>query len=1013
MEYRVLGPVDLWRDGRSIPIVGQKQRTLLAVLVLKGNQVVSHDRLLSALWGTEIPASGRKLLHNHLWSLRRALGTPAHLSGTPAGYRLHIPPGGSDLDVFGAGTRAARTSLAAGDARQAADQFRAALALWRGPALAGTRDELLLTDGAALEELRIAALADRIEADLALGRHADLIGELRHLVAEYPLQERLRGQLMTALHRSGRTAEALEEYRIGRHHLRQELGLEPGEELSALHQAILSAAPEERPHQAPPPAVRPRQLPADVVRFAGREDSLRELDRLLSGEAASVSIAVVTGPPGVGKTALATRWSHRRMSLFPDGQLYIDLHGHSPGEPVTSMQALHQLLYGLGVAQDAIPPGAGERETLYRSLLADRRLLVVLDNAARADQIRPLLPGSAHCKVIITSRESLRGLVATHDVHAVPLDVLSPDEAMALLGAILGHERVARERDAVESMARLCGHLPLALRLAAAHLAGQPDLPVADFVAGFIGRDRLTALNVEGDPRVGVRHAFALSYQGLAETHQRTFRMMGLHPGPDIDADEIAAMTGESREEIASAIDALVSAHLVYRNRSGRYVLHDLVWLFARELSHAHDSERLRNDALSQLFDWLVYATRAAMHQVYAELTGEPKCAKPVHEVPVFDGFDPAAAWLDLRYPMLMATIQYAVQHSSHAHVWELVDALDYFFYLRNRIDDWLASLRLALEAARELRDREGEGRVLNALGMACLFAGRVREGIEYQQQALDLSRAVGDAVGEAYATYRIGYSRLWTGEFRQAISDSLQAIDLYRRLHNERGEILATFALSMAYRRVGRLDDALSGALSCLDYDRAAGNPADEGYTLALLGDIYDDMGDSARALDAYERAVELNSEIGQRRIEAQALNGLGRVHRKQGRLAESRDLLLRALALIRQDGDRTSECDILLDLGHHHLAVGDAEEALTHYRLALNIADDLADRYLQGVTRHAVADAHDALGRPDEAGSLFREALDILEPMGVPQARAVIERLGGVGRQAASKERRDRPTP
>ncbi|MFG6195092.1 BTAD domain-containing putative transcriptional regulator [Nonomuraea sp. JJY05] len=1007
MEYRVLGPVDLWRDGRSVPIVGLKQRTLLAAMVLKGNQVMSHDRLMAALWGTEIPASGRKLLHNHLWSLRRLLSTPAHLSGTPAGYRLSIPPGGSDLDVFTAATRAARTSLAAGDALQAAGQFREALALWRGPALAGTRDELMLTEGAALEELRIAALADRIEADLSLGYHADLISELRHLVTEYPLQEHLRGQLMTALHRSGRTAEALEEYRIGRHCLRQELGLEPGRYLSALHQEILSAAPVEKPVRPSltdspsgstnSPSVTPRQLPADIVRFTGREDSLRELDLLLSIEATAVSITVITGAPGIGKTALATRWGHRRMSQFPDGQLYIDLHGYSPGEPVTGMRALHQLLYGLGVAQDAIPHGMGERETLYRSLLADRRLLVVLDNAAKADQVRPLLPGSSRCKVIITSRDSLRGLAATHDVRAVALDVLSPEEAVALLTAILDCQRVAQERGAVESLARLCGYLPLALRLAAAHLASQPNLPVGDLVARFLGDNRLTALDVEGDPRVGVRGAFEVSYQGLAERQQQTFRMMGLHPGPDIGLDEIVVMTGEPQGDVGSAVDALASAHLVYRNSGGRYVLHDLVWLFARELSFAHESVQFRYTALSRLFDWLLHAAKAAMDQIYSTSTIDIglKSERPVHELPVFERFDAAAAWLDLRYPMLMSTIEYARRHGWNAHVWQLAQILDYFFYLRNRIDDWLATLGLALEAARESQDHNAEGQTLNALGMANLMAGHLRECIDYQQQALDLSREIGDPAGEAYALNRIGYSRLWIGEFRQAIADSNRAIDLYRQSHNEQGEISGTVTLAIAYLRMGRPADALSGLRRCLDFDRASGNLSDEGYTLTLLGDVYDSLGDLAMALDHYERAVRLNQEIGQCRFEASALSGIGRIDRKQGRLADAVERHLRALALIREGGDRTTECEILLDLGHDHLAAENAQEALTNYQLALAIAADITDRFLQGLAHSAIGEAYNALGRGEQAEARFREALSILAPMGVPQAEDIAKRL------------------
>ncbi|MFE0150532.1 BTAD domain-containing putative transcriptional regulator [Nonomuraea sp. NPDC059007] len=998
MEYRILGPVDLWRDGRSISIVGQKQRTLLAVLVLKANQVVSHDRLLTALWGTEIPASSRKLLHNHVWSLRRLLRTATHLSGMPTGYRLNVPPGGSDLETFTAGTRAARTSFAAGDHQQAAHQLREALALWRGPALAGTRDELMLTDGAALDELRVAALADRIDADLALDRHADLISELRHLAVEHPLQERLRGQLMTALHRSGRTAEALEEYRIARHHLRQELGLEPGQELSDLHQMILTAAPvgdvvrSAVLQRAPVP----RQLPADVARFTGRDEGLRELDLLVLDKPPAVAIAVVTGAPGVGKTALATHWAHQVASEFPDGQLYLDLRGYSPGEPVTNAQALYQLLYGLGVAQDAIPSGPGEREALYRSLLADRRLLVVLDNAAKADQIRPLLPGSSVCRVVVTSRDSLRGLAVTHDVRAVTLDVMSAEEAVALLAEILGRERVAREEAAAGELAQLCGYLPLALRLAAAQLAEQPDMRMVDFVAGFIGQNRLTALEVEGDPSVGVRDAFNSSYRRIAERHRRIFRLMGLHPGPDVGVEEIVAMAGESRREVDSAMRVLAAAHLVHRGDGGRYALHDLVWLYARDCAHAHDDESVRRTALFRLFDWFLQTTKAAMDALYTTTVQVDLVnVSGGYELPAFDDFDAAAAWLDARYRVLMSVIRCAARHGANAHVWQLVEILDYFFYLRNHVDDWLTSLELALRAVRELEDRDGEGRVLNALGAANLMTGRMPECIDFQQQALDLSRAVGDLASEAYALNRIGYSRLWTGEFKQAIADSVRAIDLYRQQDNEQGEISATVTLGIAYHRVGRYTEALHSLNRCLDFDRAHGNRSDEGYTLVLVGDVYDSLQSSATALEFYERAVRLNQEIGQRRFEACAANGIGRVYRKLGRLAESVDRHLYALELVREGCDRISECEVLMDLGHCYLAEGEDQEALTTCRQALDIADSIADRFLQGLARGAVADACRALGRTAEAASLSREALDILEPMGVPQAADIAKHL------------------
>ncbi|MER5426274.1 NB-ARC domain-containing protein [Streptosporangium roseum] len=372
---------------------------------------------------------------------------------------------------------------------------------------------------------------------------------------------------------------------------------------------------------APPGRSRsvPRQLPSDIARFTGREENLRQLDRLLSTEqegASAVVITAIAGTAGGGKTALATRWGHRVADRFPDGQLYVNLHGYSQEEPVTGAQALRQLLGGLGVAPDEIPHRVDERETLYRTLVAGKRILVVLDNAVRPDQIRPILPGSPSCKVVITSRDSLRGLSATHDVRTISLEVLSADEAQALLVAVLGIGRTRDEMDAVSQLARLCGYLPLALRLAAARLAGQPALLIDDFVARLRRGNPLVALDFEEDPHIGVRAAFELSYRFMPEPVRRTFRLIGLAPGPDISPDGVVALTGLSAEECGAAIDALVNAHLVGRGDDRRLTMHDLVRVYARDRSDLDDQADDRRDALSHLFDWYLRTTVAAMELI-------------------------------------------------------------------------------------------------------------------------------------------------------------------------------------------------------------------------------------------------------------------------------------------------------------------------------------------------------------------------------------------------------------
>ncbi|MFF5206082.1 BTAD domain-containing putative transcriptional regulator [Streptosporangium sp. NPDC000396] len=1008
MEYRILGPVDLWRDERSMPVVGQKQRTLLAVLVLNANQVVSHDRLLAALWGSEIPPSGRKLLHNHLWSLRRLLTDASHLSGVPTGYSLHVPPSRSDLDIFTTETRAARTALAAGNAAQAANQLRLALELWRGPALAGTRDELQLVEGAALEEQRMAALNDRIEADLALGRHADLISELRRLIAEHPLQERLRGQLMLALHRSGRTAEALEEYRIGRHHLREEFGLEPGEELAKLHQAILTDSPADgekadsaASHESAVslrPSPVPRQLPADIARFTGRQESLEELDALLSDGpgVAPIVISAIGGAGGVGKTALATRWGHRVAHRFPDGQLYVNLHGYSPSEPVTGVQALHRLLRGLGVATDEIPHDGEERAALYRSLIADKRMLIVLDNAASPEQVRPLLPGSALCRVIITSRDSLRGLSVTHDVHTITLDVLAEEESRALLLALIGGKRFGNELKAVDELARLCGYLPLALRLAAAHLVSQPALLVNDFVTKLRQENRLTALDMREDPHIGVRATFELSYRSLDERERRTFRLLGLHPGPDISLEAIAALSGLPLNEVHEVTDTLVRAHLVHRVSDERLTMHDLVRIYARDHSSVDDTEDNCHSALSNMFNWYAHTVRSAMGYIDLDAT----LLRPTTPVPLggskeFSDYDSSLAWLEAERPNLIPLVSHAAVHGWPVVAWQLTHIVAYFFYLRDYVDDWIDTHKIALSAAQRIGDQHGEAMILITMGHAYMSTSQYPEFLDCQRQAVALSRATGDLSGEANALGYMGYGLIRTGRYAEAIEALQQARGMHGSLGNQGGEFSVLLDLAGAYLHIGRIVDSLECLHLCLPYWREQERIHDEAYTLLTLGEAHARLGDHQTAIESLQRMFQLSQKMSNLRLEVQALIGLGRTYRQQGLNAMALDHQQRALTKAREIPGHHLEGEALQGLADVYRAIEENQTALEYYKTALDIAPSAGGPYQQAYTHNGLALALCALGRADEAIYHWKQALQIFTEMGVPEADIVVEQL------------------
>ncbi|WP_214410817.1 AfsR/SARP family transcriptional regulator [Sphaerisporangium fuscum] len=1007
MEYRVLGPVGLWRDGRLTSIVGQKQRTLLAVLVLHANHVVSHDRLLTALWGVEIPVSGRKLLQNHVWSLRRSLADPGRLTGTPAGYCLQIPPSASDLDVFTAETDAARKALAAGDAQQAADRLRGALALWRGTALAGTRDELQLTDGAALEERRVAAFGDRIEADLALGRHDDLIGELRRLVVDYPLQERLRGQLMLALHRSGRTAEALEEYRLGCRHLREEFGLEPGADISRLHQAILAADPHDAmstcgqaataPGTAAASRPVPRQLPPHVSRFTGRVDSLRLLDSLLGGaeNGHAATISVIAGTAGVGKTALATYWAHSVADRFPDGQLFLNLHGYSHGERVAPGQALQQLLLGLGVAREAIPHLEDERVGLYRTLVADKHMLIVLDNAATPQQVRPLLPGSPHCKVVITSRDSLRGLAVTHDVHTFALGMLTAAEAKAFLMAQLGAERLGAHAG---ELARLCGGLPLALRLASAHLHYQPELRIQDFMARLREENPLSALEIDEDPGVGVRATFELSYRALPDMPRRAFRLLGHAPGPDIDLDAVAVLVDATPAEARKAVDVLVNAHLVHRV-GARLAMHDLLRVYARDRSAVEDSERERRTALTDLLSWFIHSSGSAVaHVSPGSKRLDPGIPLPRNGKRRFTRHDDALAWLETERETLVASIGFAASAGWPGLAWRLAHTLTRFFYSQDYIDDWITTHEVALSAARGLDDNKAENLILCDLAYAYLFAGQYAKYLSHQRCSLQLCRSAGDESGEASALQHLGYGLLRTGELAAAIEAFTQALAKHRGIADLDGEMESTYRLACAYLRAGRTTDAADLLNKCISHFRKAGKRYDEAYASIYLADAHGWLGDFSSAVERALDALRVGRELRNSRLEADALSTVGRWHRKSGRLDDALACQRRALSIVENLSTRELECEILLDLGDTFLAMGERRDALESYKAALVISRGLKGSHLEGLALRGIGDVDHSGGNSERAAAYWRKALDILSSMHVPEAEVVAAKLRGI---------------
>src|SRR5580693_8151217 len=621
------------RDGtRQVSVSAPRQRVLLAALLLSAGQVVSLDTLAETLWEGGPPAGARGALHSAVQRLRSTLG-PAGASlieTRPPGYLIKADGAGLDIREFSVLAARGHAAAEAGTWAEAASLLREALGRWRGEPLADVPSQVLRDrEVPPLAEQRLHALAARIDADLHLGRHGEVVAELRQLVADHPLQEQFHAQLMLSLYRAGRQADALAAYQVVRRVLADQLGIDPGPELRLLHQRILGADRElllpagaELPGSLPaapsapaaqgarPPApgqVVPRQLPAATRHFAGRDGALKELAGL-AAEAAEGSpatvLAVITGTAGIGKTTLALHFAHRAAGQFPDGQLYVNLRGFDPaGSPVTAEEALRLLLDALSVPAVRVPLGLDAQAGLYRSLLAGQRMLVLLDNARDAEQVRPLLPASPGRLVIVTSRNQLTSLVAAEGAAPLTLDVLTDGEAHELLGRCLGPERVADDPSAAGALIQLCARLPLALSIAAARTYSQPRLSLAALTADLRdARSRLDALDA-GHATANVRAVLSWSYQQLDPPAARLFRLLGLHPGPDISAAAAASVAGLPLDEGRRALVELTRAHLLAEHVPGRFSCHDLLRAYAAELTQSSDTEAERRAATGRMFD--------------------------------------------------------------------------------------------------------------------------------------------------------------------------------------------------------------------------------------------------------------------------------------------------------------------------------------------------------------------------------------------------------------------------
>jgi DNA-binding SARP family transcriptional activator/tetratricopeptide (TPR) repeat protein len=1009
VEFRILGPLEAVAADRVITVAAPKQRALLAVLVVCANQLVTTDRLVDELWAEHPPSSATNLVQGYVSRLRRLLGTDSCasrevvLSTRASGYELQVEPGDRDVEAFQGLLERGRSTAAQGAGTEAATLLQRALELWRGAALADVPPTpTVAAEAARLEELRLGALEDRIELEIAAGRHAGLVAELIALVAAEPLRERLRGQLMLALYRSGRQAEALEAFREGRQVLVEQLGIEPGAELRRLEAAILAADPLLAAGRSGPAVPigwsrwgRPSQLPADTADFTGRHTAAaRVRDQLVGtgrgGRPAAVAVSAVAGKAGVGKTSLAVHVAHQVREAFPDGQLYVNLNGirSHPADPAA---VLARFLRALGVDPSVIPAGLDERSELYRERLAGRRVLVVLDDAAGEAQVRPLLPGSPSCAVLVTSR---RGLTGLEGADVLDLDVLRPEQAVELLGRIAGAHRVANEPAAAEAITRACGWLPLALRIAGARLRARPDWALARLAERLADeRHRLDELSL-GDH--DVRASLTLSYQALDERQRRGFARLGLLEAPDMAAWVVAALLDLPDEDPEGLVEPLVEARLLEvagTDHAGqpRYRLHDLVRLYARERAEIEDPEPDRRAALRRaLAAWLWLAERADQRLaggVPAAGHGGGRCWPLPTALAERLLADPGG-WFDAELAALVAAVQQAHAAGFDELAWDLAGSLSSFLDLRHRVEEWELTHRLGLDAARRAGDRLGQAVVLCGLGDLHYRQDQHEQALARFQEALALYEGLGEGRGQVHALYGIAYSRVVQGRYPEALAGFQRALRLLAVLDDQQGIAYGWFGVGAVHRDQGRLDQAEACFQEALAAARRADAPRITAWTLRGLGDLYGAQGKLDLAEQHLAQALGMSGGLGDRLSEAFLSHSLGRVYLLQGRHQAAGVALGQGLQAFRTLGHRYGEARALQALGQLHQAEGRHAEATACLEHAVGAWRALGSPLRLARALGALVTVYTTSGNHAAAQAARAEALALFQQIGAPEA-------------------------
>jgi DNA-binding SARP family transcriptional activator/tetratricopeptide (TPR) repeat protein len=969
----MLDGVGAWRDEVEVDLGPRRQRAVLAVLLLRQGRVVPTEDILAAVWGEELPANGPNVISKYVGRLRRLLDDDV-LDRVDAGYAARVDEDAVDLSVLTRRLAAARALRRNGDTAGAAAELHSAHLLTRGTPLAGMAGAFFEVERDRLIELGLTVTEERIDADLALGRHGELVSELTGLVTAHPLRERLAGQLMLALYRTGRQADAFAVHRELRERLADELGVDPGPEVTSVYESILRAEPDQTPVTAPSPV--PRQLPAGVGDFTGRSEELSWLTAELRIPQDATRVMAITGRGGVGKTSLAVQLSHQVRDAFPDGQLYVEL---TSTDAVADVYA--RLLRALGVGGGAIPAPA-ERAALYRTLTADKRLLLVLDNATAEDQVRPLVPASRSAAVVVTSRSRLTGLPA---VRRLELDIMPADQATRLLDSMVGADRLAREPADAAELVRLCGRLPLALRIAGARLAANPHWTLRRFVGRLADeRRRLDELRHND---LEVRASLNLSYQVLSPQARDLLMRISLLAVPAIAAWTAAVLLDCDLDGAEDVLDQLLAARMVEVD-SGRYRCHDLVQLFSREEAERTLTADERDAVLDRALGAWLYLAEQADAMLPHGYFSRPRGTAPRHVLaPVRDPL----AWFQNERTNLAALVRQAIAAGKAAAAWELAASALAFYEVRAHFADWSDTHTRALAAVREADDLLGTAVILRGLGELHTCQDRITDSLECFEAARAIFVRLGHRHGVAVCDNGLGHMHRVSGQYGQAAEAFRAAAASSAADGYSRTESYARHCLGVVLLERRDFEEAEREFRAALDLASASGFRRGEAQSERGLGLLHLATGDLATAELRLQRALATSTDLAEPSGEAGALQMLVELRIRQGELAGLHPMVARCMEIYTELGEPFGQALVLRTAGELLLAEGRPADALARLTESVRIWSGLELPLWHGRALTVLGRAHAELGHDGAAKACWQQAFSLFTAIGAPEATLV----------------------